>query len=132
MPEVEEKLGKEKVKLILDSARNGDISDSQLSSIADKLGRNLDGPNVVFGNHRRRMERDRFAASDLLLKSILSDWWDTGELYDLSPEEALSKMVETFQDPDINLRPLAKQLKGADGPRGLDLQRLGDIQGERR
>ena len=40
---VEEKLGKEVVKLMLDAARNGDISDSQLASIADKLGRDLGG-----------------------------------------------------------------------------------------
>ena len=36
MPVVEGKLGKEVVKLMLDSARNGDISDTQLASIADK------------------------------------------------------------------------------------------------
>ena len=112
MPEVEEKLGKEVVKLMLDSARNGDISDAQLASIADKLGRDLDGPNTIFGNHSRRMERDRFAASDTLLKCVLSDWWD-GELYDMSAEEALSKMVQIFQDPDVALRPLAKQLEEA-------------------
>ena len=57
MTEVEGKLGKEVVKLMLDSARSGNISDSQLASIADKLGRNLDGPNVIIGNHKRIMAR---------------------------------------------------------------------------
>ena len=131
MSEVEEKLGKEVVKLMLDSARNGDISDSQLASIADKLGRDLDGANIIIGNHSRRMERERFAASDTLLKCILSDWWGSGELYDLPPEAALSKLVQICQDPDIALRPLAKQIQslstGEDGPR-----QLGEIQGEER
>ena len=131
MPEVEEKLGNEVVKLMLDSARNGDISDSQLASIADKLGRDLDGANIIIGNHSRRMERERFAASDTLLKCILSDWWGSGELYDLPPEAALSKLVQICQDPDIALRPLAKQIQslstGEDGPR-----QLGEIQGEER
>ena len=116
MPEVERKLGKDVVKLMLDSARNGDISDTQLASIADKLGRDLDGPNIILGNHKRRMQRDRDAESDTLLKCILSDWWKTTDnLYDLSPEEALSKLVKVCQDPDVALRPLAKQLGEAAG-----------------
>ena len=130
MPVVEGKLGKEVVKLMLDSARNGDISDTQLASIADKLGRDLDGPNIIFGNHNRRMERDRLAASDTLLKCILSDWW-SAELYVLPLEEALSKMVEVCQDPDVALRPLAKQLEEAAG-RECSPQQLGDTQGEER
>ena len=114
MPEVEGKLGKDVVKLMLDSARNGDISDSQLVSIADKLGRDLDGPNVIFGNHDCRMERPPLAARDTLLKFILSDWWGA-ELYNLSSEVALSKLVKVCEDPDVALRPLAKQLGEAAG-----------------
>ena len=131
MTEVEVKLGKEVVKLMLDSARNGDISDSQMGSIAQKLGSNLDGPNQVFGNHSRRMERDRFAASDTLLKCTLSDWWGA-ELYDLSPEGALSKLVQICQDPDIALRPLAKQLQSMSAEQGSPRQLLGEIQGKER
>ena len=130
MPEVEGKLGKETVKLMLDSARDGDISDSQMSSIAEKLGRNIDGPNIIFGNHRRQMERDRFATSDTLLKCILSDWWGV-KLYDMSTGEALSKMVQVCQDPDIALRPLAKQLSEATA-REHRPQLLTDGQGEER
>ena len=131
MTEVEGKLGKEVVKLVLDSARNGDISDSQMGSIAQKLGRDLDGPNQVFGNHIRRMERDRFAASDTLLKCILSDWWGE-ELYELSSEEALSKLVQTCQDPEVALRPLANQLQSTGAGDGSPSQLLGAIQGEER
>ena len=130
MLEVEKRLGQDKVKLILDSAKNGDISDSQLASIAEKLGRDLDGPNVIMGNHNRIMARDRYAASDTLLKCILSDWWNV-ELFDLSPEAALSKMVQICQDPDVALRPLAKQLAEAAG-RERSTQQLGYMQGEGR
>ena len=130
MPEVEGKLGKETVKLMLDAARNGDISDSQISGIAEKLGRDLDGPNIIFGNHRRRMERDRYAASDTLLKCIFSDWWSI-RLYDMSAGEALSKMVQVCQDPDVDLRPLAKKLSEAAG-RECSPQLLSDGRGEER
>ena len=131
MPEVEGKLGKEVVKLMLDSARNGDIKDYQLASIAEKLGRDLDGPNTIIGNHSRRMEQDRFAASDTLLKCILSDWWASGELYDLSPEAALSKLVQICQDPDVYLRPLAKQLQSLSTGE-VSPSQLGAVQGEER
>ena len=110
MPDVEERLGKATVKLMLDCARNGDISDSQMSDIATNLGKNLDGPNRVFGNHKRRKERDPNAASDMMLKSILSDWYEY-EFCDMPSGEALSKMVEIFRGPDIDLRSLADQLE---------------------
>ena len=114
MQEVEEKLGANIVKLMLDSARNGDISDEQMASIADKLGRDLDGPNVIFGGHKLRFERDKQAKSDTLLKGIFSDWW-MAQLYDLPYEKALSKIGKIFQDPDVDLRPLAKKLMDATG-----------------
>ena len=131
MLEVEKRLGQDRVKLILDSAKNGDISDSQLASIAEKLGRDLDGPNVIIGNHNRIMARDRYATSDMLLKCILSDWWNE-ELYDLSPEAALSKMVQVCQDPDVALRPLAKQLQSLSTGECSPCQLLGKIVGEER
>ena len=114
MQKVEEKLGANIVKLMLDSARNGDISDEQMASIADKLGRDLDGPNVIFGGHKRRFERDKQAKSDILLKGIFSDWW-MAQLYDLPYEKVLSKIGKIFQDPDVDLRPLAKKLMDATG-----------------
>ena len=131
MLDVEKKLGQDRVKLLLDSAKNGDISDSQLASIAEKLGRDLDGPNVIMGNHNSIMTRDRYAASDTLLKCILSDWWKE-ELYDMSPEAALSKMVQVCQDPDVSLRPLAKQLQSLGAGEGIPCQLLGKILGEER
>ena len=131
MPEVEGKLGKEVVKLMLDTSRRGVISDSHLANIADKLGRDLGGANIIMGNHIRRMERDRFAASDTLLKCILSDWWGA-ELYDLSCEAALSKLVLICQDSDIALRPLAKQLQNVGAAADSLYQLMGEVQGKER
>ena len=50
---------------------------------------------------------------------------------DLSPELALAKMVEVFRDPDVALRPLAKQLEEASG-RERSPQQLDDTHGEER
>ena len=66
-----------------------------------------------------------------VIKCILSDWWGSGELYDLSPEEALSKLVQICQDPDVYLRPLAKQLENLSTGK-VSPRQLGEIQGEER
>ena len=55
--DIEDKLGKEVVKVILDSARNGDISDSTLLSIARKLGEDLGGPNLVSRIHTKESRK---------------------------------------------------------------------------
>ena len=109
---VEEKLGKQAVKLLLDSARNGDISDDQMDCIADLLGRQPDPsePNDVFGRHRQRMDKDRDKDWHIMLKYILCDWW-LFDLFELTNEKALEKLVNVCQDSNVALRPLAKALK---------------------
>ena len=106
--EVEGRLGKQAVKLLLDSARNGDISDDQMDSIADLLGRQPGEPNVVFGRHKQRRHRDM--DWHVMLKYILCDWWQY-ELFELTNEKALQKLVNVCQDSNVALRPLAKALK---------------------
>ena len=110
--QVEERLGKGAVKLLLDSARNGDISDDQMDCIADLLGRGRQPgePNNVFGRHRQRMERDRDKDKHTMLKYILCDWWQF-HLFELTSEKALKKIVKVCQDSNVSLLPLAKALK---------------------
>ena len=108
--EVEKRLGKRAVKLLLDSARNGDITDDQMDCIADLLGRKPGQPNVVFGMHSQRMERDRDKDRDVMLKYILCDWW-LFDLFELTNEKALEKLVKVCQDSNVRLLPLAKALK---------------------
>ena len=109
--QVEGRLGKGAVKLLLDSARNGDISDDQMDCIADLLGRQPGEPNNVFGGHKQRMERDRDKDKHVMLKYILCDWWQFG-LYELTHDEARQKVVKVCQDSNVSLLPLAKALKG--------------------
>ena len=108
--QVEERLGKGAVKLLLDSARNGDISDDQMDCIADLLGRQPGEPNSVFGGHKQRMERDRDKDKHAMLKYILCDWWQFG-LFELTNRKALKKIVKVCQDSNVSLLPLAKALK---------------------
>ena len=108
--QVEERLGKGAVKLLLDSARNGDISDDQMDCIADLLGRQPGEPNNVLGGHKQRMERDRDKDKHAMLKYILCDWWQFG-LFELTNRKALKKIVKVCQDSNVSLLPLAKALK---------------------
>ena len=107
--QAEERLGKEAVKLLLDSARNGDISNDQMECIADLLGRQPGEPNNVFGRHRQRMENYKDKEKHAMLKYILCDWWQF-DLFELTSEKALQKIVIVCQD--VSLLPLAKALKG--------------------
>ena len=108
--EVEGRLGKQAVNLLLDFARNGDIRDHQMDSIADLLGRQPGEPNAVFGRHRKRMERDRDKTWPVMLMYILCDWWEY-ELFELTNEKALEKIVNVCKDSNVALRPLAKALQ---------------------
>ena len=107
--QVEGMLGKWAVKLLLDSARNGDISNDQMECIADLLGRQPGEPNNVFGRHRQRMEDYKDKEKHAMLKYILCDWWQF-DLFELTSEKALQKIVIVCQD--VSLLPLAKALKG--------------------
>ena len=108
--QAEERLGKEAVKLLLDSARNGDISNDQMECIADLLGRQPGEPNNVFGRHRQRMENYKDKEKHAMLKYILCDWWQF-DLFQLTSEKALKKIVKVCQDSNVSLLPLAKALK---------------------
>ena len=125
--EVEERLGKRAVKLLLDSARNGDIRDDQMDCIADLLGRQPDPsePNDVFGRHRQRMERDRDKDWHIMLKYILCDWWQY-DLFELTNEKAIEKLVKVCQDSNVSLLPLAKALKDI-----RDAQDKNQVQGKK-
>ena len=109
--QVEERLGKGTVKLLLDSARNGDISNDQMECIAELLGRQPGEPNNVFGRHRQRMEDYKDKEKHAMLKYILCDWWQV-HLFELTSEKALEKIVKVCQDSNVALLPLAKALKG--------------------
>ena len=95
-----------------DSALNGEISDDKMGMIALELGKHEESgrPNTIFGNHKRKMERDKNIIQHIVLREILCDWW-SDQLYDISHEEAINRLIQVFEEDSIGLRPLAKKLK---------------------
>merc|ERR1719153_1603566 len=113
---MKEKLGKEVVQILLNNVKDGTINAQHMRDFAYKL----DPTDLkVGGNHIRR--RGEGAKSDEAeMRRILADWYPR-ELFDMDRNAAVLKMAAIFEDPDIDLPPLAKQLKSKliqDNPAG--------------
>ena len=117
MSEVEKKLGKEVVNTMQNSALSGEISEDKMGMIALELGKHEESerPNTIFGNHNQKA-RNKNIKSDTALREILCDWW-SDQLYDISHEEAIDKLIQVFKEDSIGLRPLAKKLKEIERPK---------------
>ena len=92
----------EAVDDVLNSVRNGDFSKDQITSVAQHLGESEDDkPNILYGNHRRRMEGNKNRDYSTEMKDILSDLYNQ-KLFEKTKEESLSKvplqkMMKTYQ-----------------------------------
>ena len=73
---VEETIGREPIKLILDEVRQTVINERKMTDIARALGR------TVGGNHTRRVRRGE-DADDAEMREILSDWYICPVMKDL-------------------------------------------------
>ena len=107
--EVEAFLGRDIVKLILSEVSSGRNSSQQMKDIAFKLPADA----RVGGSHCRRVDDERRECDSAEMRCILSDWWQY-ELCDKDQsrrEEVVDRVIDAFQDADINLKPLAKSIK---------------------
>ena len=100
---VKKKLGKDVRSAILSSAEEAVISANIMQDIAYKLHRSIGG------NHKVRVTSGR-PCDKTEMRHILGDWWEK-ELFQLTSREALQRLVAIFEDPDVDLRPLASQLR---------------------
>ena len=98
------KLG-EGVVTLLYNVTNGTITAQNMKDFAFKLDQK------IWANHVRRTRDDGEASDWAEMRRILCDWYNE-ELFHMDREAAVQKLVKIFMDPDINLHPLATQLKG--------------------
>ena len=108
--EVESLLGKECLTELLDHLRGGKMSDDQLKDFIEQIGdlSEID-PNVLLGNHMRRMSRDKDRNQDTELLEVMNDWW-TNKLCEMTQDKALDILVRALSQPEVNCRHLANQL----------------------
>ena len=111
--EVESILGKECMTKLLDHVRGGKISDDQLKRFVEHLGELSEiNPNVLLGNHMRRMSRDKNRKQDTELLEVMNDWW-TNKLCEMTQDQALNILVRALSQPEVNCKHLAIQLSSS-------------------
>ena len=111
--EVENLLGKECMTKLLNHVRGGKMSDDQMRDFVEQLGELSEiDPNVLFGNHIRRMTRERDRRQDTELLQVMYDWWES-KLCEMTQEQALDILVRALSQPEVNSKYLANQLSPA-------------------
>ena len=108
--EVENLLGKECITKLVNHVRGGRMSADQLKCFVQHLGElsNID-PNVLYGNHRRRMNQSKDRPYDIELLEVLSDWW-AESLFEMTLSQALNILVKALCKPEVNCQLLAEEL----------------------
>ena len=101
---VQEKLGEDVLKIILDSVTEGTIDAQKMYDFAFKLHL------AVGGGHKTRMALPGKLPDQSEMRQILCDWYNE-ELHDMDQNTAVERLATAFQDQTINLPPLAQQLR---------------------
>ena len=108
--EVENLLGKECITKLVNHVKGGRMSADQLKCFVQHLGElsNTDpeAPNVLYGNHTRRMSQNKDRPFDIELLEVLSDWWGVS-LFELTQSQALDILVVALSQPEVSARELA-------------------------
>ena len=112
--EVESLLGKECMTKLLNDVRGGKMSDDQMKDFVLQLGSSED-PNTLFGNHTRRMSRDRERKLDTEILEVLNDWWGTS-LYQMTRSQAVEALAKALSHPNVGCNELASKLSKIHNP----------------
>ena len=112
--EVENLLGKECMTKLLKDVRGGKMSDDQMKEFVLQLGSSED-PNILFGNHRRRMSRDKDRQLDTEILEVLNDWWGSS-LYQMTQSEAVEALAKALSHPNVGCNELASKLSTIHNP----------------
>ena len=108
--EVESLLGKECINILLNHVRGGKMDDDQMRHFVEHLGELSEmDPNVLFGNHMRRMGRDKERRQDTELLQAMNDWWENS-LRKMTQDRAMDILVQALSKPEVNCKHLANKL----------------------
>ena len=102
--EVENLLRSNCMRQLLDHVRGGKMSDDQMRDFVEQLGELSEiDPNVLFGNHIRRMNRERDRRQDIELLQVMYDWWDS-KLCEMTEDKAMNILVRALSQPEVNCK----------------------------
>ena len=111
--DVESLLGKKCIDKLLNHVRGGRMSADQLKCFVQHLGElsNTDpeAPNVLYGNHMRRMSQNKDRPFDIELLEVLSDCYNVS-LFAMKKSKALDILVRALSQPEVSAREFAVRL----------------------
>ena len=111
--DVESLLGKKCTDKLVNHVRGGRMSADQLKCFVQHLGElsNTDpeAPNVLYGNHMRRMSQNKDRPFDIELLEVLSDWYNVS-LFAMTQSQALDILVRALSQPEVSAREFAVRL----------------------
>ena len=113
--EVEGLLGKECIKKLSNYVKGGKMNEDELKYFVQYLGElsstEPEAPNVLYGNHLRRMSQAKDRRYDIELLEVLSDWWEWWEEEEeMTLSQALGILSQALCKPEVGGRHLAQQL----------------------
>ena len=103
------------------------MSDDQMRDFVEQLEELSEiDPNVLLGNHMRRMRRDRDRAPDTELLEVMYDWWRCS-LFEMTQEEAMYVLVRALSNANCkhlanHLRHASTQQKEFKGTKNVDIE----------
>ena len=109
-PEVRAKLGEGITKQITDYAMAGKISANKMRTIAQILGATDNGePTNIYQRQKRRARGEMDTEEQM--RQLLSDWWAAELGCGITGRKGLEKLIATFDQRDVELKPLAEKLR---------------------
>ena len=85
--------------LLCNAAAEDIIDQQKMRDIASQLHMK------VYGRHRQRN-----GSGESEMRAVISDWYQF-ELYDMTRENALQKLLTVLEHSSVELKPLAKEIK---------------------
>ena len=111
--EVEALLGKELMTVVVNQLKEGIMTDAQMMEFVLQLGilskTDPTAPNILLGNHKRRMSRDKDRRWDTEFLEVMDDWWGES-LYQMSPSEALETLEKALSHPNVGCKAVVSKL----------------------
>ena len=107
--EAKTKLGEDAWSILQEHASKGGIGVQEIKDIATLLGATNGGK--VLGQHLTRMELAGTNVNiEAEVRDVLGDWYHE-EMFDMNQSVALAKLIDILDNPSVNLKPCAKQLR---------------------
>jgi len=94
-------LGDKAVNQILSSVKQGHISETKMTDIAQRLHKDIVGLHL---------QRRPWGCGEAEMRNVLNDWFQHG-MCSMNQDTALTVMIKVLEDDSIQLLPLAHNLR---------------------